>query len=104
MRHEATATLDPETEASVLLACRSLARGRTTVIVAHRLGTTARADRIAVVERGRIAEIGPHDTLLAAGGHYAQLWTAASETEGIFSGEDESSSLGSGLSGGQSVR
>uniref|UniRef100_UPI00059521F8 ABC transporter ATP-binding protein n=1 Tax=Nocardia vinacea TaxID=96468 RepID=UPI00059521F8 len=48
---EATATLDPETEASVLVASRSLTRGRTTVVVAHRLGTAARADRIAVVER-----------------------------------------------------
>ncbi|WP_327101793.1 ABC transporter ATP-binding protein/permease [Nocardia vinacea] len=100
---EATATLDPETEASVLVASRSLTRGRTTVVVAHRLGTAARADRIAVVERGRIAEIGPHDTLVAAGGRYAQLWAAASEAGGIFSGEDGSSSLGSGLSGGQSI-
>ncbi|WP_084509398.1 ABC transporter ATP-binding protein [Nocardia pseudovaccinii] len=100
---EATAILDPETEASVLVASRSLTRGRTTVVVAHRLGTAARADRIAVVERGRIAEIGPHETLVAAGGRYAQLWAAASETGGIFSGEDGSSSLGSGLSGGQSI-
>ncbi|MGY4099500.1 ABC transporter ATP-binding protein [Nocardia sp. R16R-3T] len=100
---EATATLDPETEASVLVASRSLTRGRTTVVVAHRLGTAARADRIAVVESGRIAEIGPHDELLAAGGRYAQLWAAASETGGIFSSEDGSSSLGSGLSGGRSV-
>ncbi|WP_433762041.1 ABC transporter ATP-binding protein [Nocardia sp. CA-135398] len=100
---EATATLDPETEASVLVASRSLTRGRTTVVVAHRLGTAARADRIAVVERGRIAEIGSHDTLVAVGGRYAQLWAAASETGGIFSGEDGSSSLGSGLSGGQSI-
>ncbi|WP_062984068.1 ABC transporter ATP-binding protein [Nocardia anaemiae] len=100
---EATATLDPETEASVLAASRSLTRGRTTVVVAHRLGTAARADRIAVVEHGRIVEIGTHDTLVAAGGRYAQLWAAASETGGIFSGEDGSSSLGSGLSGGQSI-
>ncbi|MEV5833752.1 ABC transporter ATP-binding protein [Nocardia sp. NPDC052112] len=100
---EATATLDPETEASVLVASRSLTRGRTTVVVAHRLGTAARADRIAVVERGRIAEIGSHDALLAADGRYAQLWAAASESGGIFSSEDGSSSLGSGLSGGQSV-
>ncbi|WP_433682994.1 ABC transporter ATP-binding protein [Nocardia sp. CA-119907] len=101
---EATATLDPETEASVLVASRSLTRDRTTVVVAHRLGTAARADRIAVVEHGRIAEIGPHELLLAAGGPYAQLWAAASETGGIFSSEDGSSSLGSDLSGGQSVR
>ncbi|MEV4125957.1 hypothetical protein [Nocardia sp. NPDC049707] len=54
--------------------------------------------------RERIAEIGPRDTLLAADGHYAQLWAAASEPGGIFSNEDGSSSLGSWLSGGQSVR
>lgn len=101
---EATATLDPETEASVLVASRSLARDRTTVVVAHRLGTAARADRIAVVEHGRIAEIGPHEVLLVADGPYAQLWAAASEAGGIFSSEDGSSSLGAGLSGGQSVR
>ncbi|MET7771247.1 ABC transporter ATP-binding protein [Nocardia sp. NPDC005366] len=74
---EATATLDPETEASMLVANRSLARGRTTVVVAHRLGTAARADRIAVVDHGRIAEIGTHDELISAGGQYSRLWDAA---------------------------
>lgn len=74
---EATATLDQDTETSVLVASRSLARGRTTVLVAHRLATAARADVIAVVDHGRIVEIGSHDELLAAGGHYARLWTAA---------------------------
>lgn len=74
---EATSTLDPETEASVLVANRSLARGRTTVVVAHRLGTAARADRIAVVDHGRIAEIGTHDELISAGGQYSRLWEAA---------------------------
>jgi hypothetical protein len=53
-------------EASVLVASRSLAQGRTTDVVAHRLGTAVRADRIAVVEHGKIAEIGSHDALLAA--------------------------------------
>ncbi|HLS79038.1 MAG TPA: ABC transporter ATP-binding protein [Nocardia sp.] len=74
---EATATLDPETEASVLAASSSLARGRTTVVVAHRLATAARADAIAVVERGRVVEFGPHERLLAEGGVYARLWSAA---------------------------
>ncbi|WP_081512233.1 ABC transporter ATP-binding protein [Nocardia donostiensis] len=97
---EATATLDPETEHKVLVATRSLARNRTTVVVAHRLATAARADRIAVVEHGRIAEIGAHDELLAADGPYARLWAAAANTEGIFSTEDESSSMRPDTTGG----
>ncbi|WP_406265359.1 ABC transporter ATP-binding protein/permease [Nocardia sp. NBC_00881] len=97
---EATATLDPDAEASVLAASRSVSRDRTTVIVAHRLGTAARADRIAVVDHGRIVEFGPHAALLAAGGPYARLWAAARETGGIFSGIDESSPMRSGVSGG----
>ncbi|MGY1947299.1 ABC transporter ATP-binding protein [Nocardia asiatica] len=98
---EATATLDPDTEASVLAASRSVSRDRTTVIVAHRLGTAARADRIAVVDHGRIVEFGSHEQLLAAGGPYARLWAAALPSEGIFSGDDGSSPIGSGVSGGQ---
>ncbi len=98
---EATATLDPDAEAAVLVASRSLARGRTTVVVAHRLGTAARADRIAVVDHGKIAEIGTHDELLAAAGPYSRLWAAARGTEGISSVTDESSSKGWGPSGGQ---
>lgn len=98
---EATSTLDPEAEASVLAAASSLARGRTTVVVAHRLATAARADLIAVVEKGRITELGPHDALVGAGGPYARLWAAAQGTGGIFSAEDESSTMGPGLSGGR---
>ncbi|MGW4841083.1 ABC transporter ATP-binding protein [Nocardia brasiliensis] len=90
---EATATLDPDTEAAVLAASRSLTRGRTTVLVAHRLGTAARADRIAVVEHGRIAEIGTHAELLTAAGPYSRLWSAARASEGIFSVDDKSSSM-----------
>ncbi|MFE3022875.1 ABC transporter ATP-binding protein [Nocardia tengchongensis] len=88
---EATAVLDPAAEASVLVASESVTRGRTSIIVAHRLATAAQADRIAVVEHGRISEIGAHDELLAARGPYSRLWAAARATEGIFSSEDESS-------------
>ncbi|MFE7799909.1 ABC transporter ATP-binding protein [Nocardia sp. NPDC057440] len=98
---EATATLDPDTEAAVMFANRSLTRGRTTVVVAHRLGTAARADRIAVVDHGKIAEIGTHEALVTAAGPYSRLWAAARATGGIFSVTDESSHMGSGLSGGQ---
>ncbi|MGV9677702.1 ABC transporter ATP-binding protein [Nocardia sp. NPDC003482] len=76
---EATAVLDPDSEEKVLAASRSLTRNRTSVIVAHRLATAARADRIAVVEHGRIAEIGPHTELLTASGPYSRLWAATSE-------------------------
>ncbi|WP_199550749.1 ATP-binding cassette domain-containing protein, partial [Streptomyces sp. N35] len=71
---EATASLDPAAEQSVLDATRRLARKRTTVVVAHRMSTAARADRIVVIDRGRIAEQGGHTELLAAGGHYARMW------------------------------
>ncbi|MFI5777850.1 ABC transporter ATP-binding protein [Nocardia sp. NPDC051570] len=73
---EATAVLDPASEEKVLAASRSVTRGRTAVIVAHRLATAARADRIAVVEHGRIVEIGSHTELLAAAGPYSRLWAA----------------------------
>ncbi|MCU1643608.1 MAG: Multidrug efflux ATP-binding/permease protein [Nocardia sp.] len=88
---EATAVLDPAAEASVLVASESVTHGRTAVIVAHRLATAAQADLIAVVEHGKIAEIGTHEELLSTRGGYSRLWAAAQATEGIFSVEDESS-------------
>ncbi|MFF0542931.1 ABC transporter ATP-binding protein [Nocardia thailandica] len=86
---EATATLDPATEASVLVASSSLSRGRTTVVVAHRLATAARADLVAVIDHGRVAEFGTHAELVAAGGPYARLWAAAGAGDGIFSGGEQ---------------
>ncbi|WP_234995925.1 ABC transporter ATP-binding protein [Streptoalloteichus hindustanus] len=76
---EATAALDPATEAAVLAASDRLAQRRTTFVVAHRLATAARADRIVVLAGGRIVEEGGHAELLAAGGAYARLWAAGSE-------------------------
>ena len=69
---EATSNLDPGTEAVVEGALERLMRGRSVVVVAHRLSTVRRADRIAVVDHGRIAEIGTHDELIDTGGRYAR--------------------------------
>ncbi|MFF4367486.1 ABC transporter ATP-binding protein [Streptomyces sp. NPDC001594] len=79
---EATAALDLATEAQVNQATDRLAGKRTTLVVAHRLTTAARADRVVVMERGRVVEDGGHAELLARGGRYALLWRT-------FAGEDE---------------
>ncbi|WP_079427087.1 ABC transporter ATP-binding protein [Streptomyces katrae] len=79
---EATAALDLATEAQVNQATDRLAGKRTTLVVAHRLTTAARADRVVVMERGRVVEDGSHAELLARGGRYAVLWRT-------FAGEDE---------------
>ncbi|MDY7085253.1 MAG: ABC transporter ATP-binding protein [Actinomycetota bacterium] len=68
---EATSALDTTTERAVQRAFDELARGRTTVMIAHRLSTVRRADQIAVVDRGRIVERGTHDSLISTGGRYA---------------------------------
>ena len=80
---EATSSLDPGTEALVETALERLTSGRTTIVVAHRLSTVRRADRIAVIDRGRVAELGTHDELVRRNGHYAALATAWSRTQPV---------------------
>lgn len=73
---EATSALDPESEQLVKVALGRLMRGRTTLVVAHRLSTIRQADRIVVLEQGKIVEIGTNDQLLATSGRYAELHDA----------------------------
>lgn len=71
---EATSSLDPGTEALVEIALERLMKGRSVIVIAHRLTTAARSDRVGVVAEGRLAELGSHDELIAAGGRYAELY------------------------------
>lgn len=71
---EATSSLDPGTEAVVERALEKLMAGRSVIVIAHRLSTAARSDRVGVVADGGLAELGPHDELVAADGRYAALY------------------------------
>jgi ATP-binding cassette subfamily B protein len=78
---EATSSLDSVTEAEVREALEDAARGRTTLVVAHRLSTVADADEIIVLADGQVAERGTHDDLLKKGGVYAHLWDMQARSE-----------------------
>lgn len=78
---EATSSLDPGTERAVERALEVLTANRTVVVVAHRLSTAARADRIAVVDHGRLEEVGTHDELVRREGRYASLWASWSAAQ-----------------------
>jgi ATP-binding cassette subfamily B protein len=80
---EATSSLDAESEALVQSALERLMRGRTTLVIAHRLATVLKADRILVMEAGRIVEEGTHASLVAKGGLYARLARLQFETDRI---------------------
>ncbi|WP_018546301.1 ABC transporter ATP-binding protein [Streptomyces sp. LaPpAH-108] len=83
---EATSWADPESEAAIQDALSRLARGRTVLVIAHRLSTVTGADQILVLDAGRVVERGRHDELLALDGRYARLW-AAQSASGTDAGE-----------------
>ncbi|MGB3874086.1 MAG: ABC transporter ATP-binding protein [Stenotrophomonas sp.] len=79
---EATASVDPSAEAEIQRAIAELARGRTVVVIAHRLKNVRHADHILVMEHGRLVEQGRHDDLLLQGGLYAHLWSRQQVAQG----------------------
>jgi ATP-binding cassette subfamily B protein len=78
---EATSNLDLATESRVNAAMRRVARNRTTIVIAHRLQTARLADRIALIDAGRVAEIGTHESLIDLDGTYARMWRAFETVE-----------------------
>ena len=79
---EATASLDPENEAQIQQAISHLIRGKTVLVIAHRLRTIADADKIIVLNEGKLAEEGTHEQLLAKNGLYARLFTIQQQSLG----------------------
>jgi len=87
---EATSSVDTTTEMEIQEALDNLIQGRTTIAIAHRLSTLRKADRLVVLDRGEIVEIGNHDDLLARGGAYHDLYQAQSRLSGV---EDAGTSI-----------
>ena len=85
---EATSSVDTETELEIQAALENLVRGRTTIAIAHRLSTLRRADRLVVMERGKIVEVGRHDDLLEKRGAYYRLYQAQTRQLEGEAGED----------------
>jgi ABC-type multidrug transport system fused ATPase/permease subunit len=95
---EATSNLDLASEARVQRAMSLVARGRTTLLIAHRLQTARNAQRILVVEHGRIVEDGSHDELLRRGGRYRELWSTLAESMAVAPSDSVAVSSSSGES------
>ena len=72
---EATSAVDNETEAALQRSIERISKDRTTIVIAHRLSTVRNADRIVVLENGKVLEDGQHDALVRQGGVYARLWS-----------------------------
>ncbi len=87
---EATSALDSRTEQAIQAQLEQAARGRTTLIIAHRLSTVMNADQILVMQEGRIVERGSHPDLLAMNGHYAQMWALQQQEQPAPSDYNES--------------
>jgi len=86
---EATSNLDLQSETKIEAALDVLLENRTAILIAHRLSTAMRADRIAVVDEGRIIEVGSHDDLVARGGRYAEMYeTWVSQADAAHNGAD----------------
>lgn len=94
---EATSAVDTETENEIQRALDNLVKGRTTIAIAHRLSTLRKADRLVVMDRGRVVEIGGHDSLMAAQGHYYNLFMAQART--AQDEDDDADESGDGSAG-----
>lgn len=81
---EATAQADPQSERDIHRALTTLAKGRTVILIAHRLATIRDADQILVLDEGKIVERGDHSSLLAADGRYAALWRSQDLSQASF--------------------
>jgi ATP-binding cassette subfamily B protein len=88
---EATSSVDTSTEKEIQKALDNLVKGRTTIAIAHRLSTLRKADRLVVLDRGQVIEVGPHEELMAKEGAYYRLYQAQLRNpEGDVPGSDES--------------
>ncbi|WP_271299917.1 ABCB family ABC transporter ATP-binding protein/permease [Sphingomonas sp. CV7422] len=86
---EATSALDSRTEAEILDTLEAIERGRTTIVIAHRLSTVVHADQIVVLDGGRVAERGTHAELLRLGGTYAEMWARQAQDDDDVAGASE---------------